>query len=287
MIKKEQKSEAKDLTVIKKVSTEWETTSGNKVDSVHPPFESIQLSHNRGKACPLKRISKNTYGETAKVEHIGHLVEQQNYANISLRSLGQQTDRIETILMEGYKTGRPEVKINIPSNSQSSSSQSVSPMFVPTIDPNIKLGKQKAFGPAISEELVSELALKLNNLKVNKNINEISDNEKYDMVNKIFKPSTLTSTTRNYYPRPTYADLQFEEMPQIQNMTYYNGKEIVEWNLDGFTKYQIFTLCHQMIMYANACIANGNKEKYISDLPPLFAEKVRNSLRKEGGESIN
>jgi hypothetical protein len=171
MIKKEQKSEAEDLTVIKKVSTEWETASGNKVDSVHPPFESIQLSHNGGKACPLKSISKNTYGETAKVEHIGHLVEQQNYANISLRSLGQQTNRIETILMEGYKTGRPEVKINIPSNSQSSSSQSVSPMFVPTIDPNIKLGKQKAFGPAITEELVNELALKLNNLKVNKNIN--------------------------------------------------------------------------------------------------------------------
>ncbi|BAH94377.1 Os08g0506200 [Oryza sativa Japonica Group] len=110
MIKKEQKSEAEDLTVIKKVSTEWETASGNKVDSVHPPFESVQLSHNGGKACPLKSISKNTYGETAKVEHIGHLVEQQNYANISLRSLGQQTNRIETILMEGYKTGRPELR---------------------------------------------------------------------------------------------------------------------------------------------------------------------------------
>uniref|UniRef100_I1Q393 CCHC-type domain-containing protein n=1 Tax=Oryza glaberrima TaxID=4538 RepID=I1Q393_ORYGL len=86
------------------------------------------------------------------------------------------------------------------------------------------------------------------------------------MVNKIFKPSTLTSTTRNYYPRPTYADLQFEEMPQIQNMTYYNGKEIVEWNLDGFTEYQIFTLCHQMIMYANACIANGNKEREAANM---------------------
>jgi predicted transcriptional regulator len=29
------------------------------------------------------------------------------------------------------------------------------------------------------------------------------------------------------------------------------------------------------------------KEKYISDLPPLFAEKVRNSLRKEGEWNIN
>jgi len=29
----------------------------------------------------------------------------------------------------------------------------------------------------------------------------------------------------------------------------------------GFLEYQIFTMCHQMIMYANACIANENKEK--------------------------
>jgi len=29
----------------------------------------------------------------------------------------------------------------------------------------------------------------------------------------------------------------------------------------GFLEYQIFTMCHQMIMYVNACIANENKEK--------------------------
>jgi hypothetical protein len=44
-------------------------------------------------------------------------------------------------------------------------------------------------------------------------------------------------------------------------MTCFNGKKIVEWNLDGFVEYQIFTICHQMIMNANTCIANGNKEK--------------------------
>jgi hypothetical protein len=50
-------------------------------------------------------------------------------------------------------------------------------------------------------------------------------------------------------------------MPHIANMPCFNGKEIIEWNLDGFVEYQIFTMCHQMVMYANACIANGNKEK--------------------------
>ena len=115
----------------------------------------------------------------------------------------------------------------------------------------------------VSEELISDLSNKLGNLKVNRNINQITDGEGEDVINKIisFKTTTQTSMTRNYYPRPTYADLQFEELPHIANMTRFNGKEIVEWNLDGFVEYQIFTMCHQMIMYANACIANGNKEK--------------------------
>jgi hypothetical protein len=49
-------------------------------------------------------------------------------------------------------------------------------------------------------------------------------------------------------------------------MTCFNSKEIVEWNLDGFVKYQIFTICHQMIMYANACITNENKEKEVAHM---------------------
>ena len=261
-----------DLSVIKKVSKDWNTISGKQVESVHPPFESIQMEVNaKGdstKACPLKNISKTTYGEPIKVEHIGHLVEQQNFANISLNTIGQQTDRIETILMEGSRPSNSEVKVNLPSSSQSDlpSTRIVAPPFIShMMSPGIKLGKQKAIGPSVSEDLINELANKLGSLKVNKNINQITDKEN-DMVNKIFKTSTQTSRTRNYYPRPTYADLQFEELPQISNMKYFNGKEIIEWNLDGLTEYQIFTLCHQMIMYANACIANGNKEKEAAQL---------------------
>jgi hypothetical protein len=64
---------------------------------------------------------------------------------------------------------------------------------------------------------------------------------------KSFKTTTQTSMMRNYYSRPTYTDLQFEELPHIANMTCFNGKEIVEWNLNGFVEYQIFTICHQML----------------------------------------
>ena len=118
-------------------------------------------------------------------------------------------------------------------------------------------------GSSVFEELISELSNKLGNLKVNRNINQITDGEDEDVINKIktFKTTTQTTMMRNYYPMPTYANLQFEELPHIANMTCFDGKEIVEWNLNGFVEHQILTMCHQIIMYANACIANGNKEK--------------------------
>ena len=41
-------------------------------------------------------------------------MEQQNFANISLNTIGQQTDRIETILMEGSRPSNSDVKVNLP-----------------------------------------------------------------------------------------------------------------------------------------------------------------------------
>ena len=167
---------------------------------------------------------------------------------------------------DGTKPNKSEVKVNFPSSSQSdtSNTQLVVPPFVPhMVSSNIKLGKQNAMGSSVFEELISELSNKLGNLKVNRNINQITDGEDEDVINKIktFKTTTQTTMMRNYYPMPTYANLQFEELPHIANMTCFDGKEIVEWNLNGFVEHQILTMCHQIIMYANACIANGNKEK--------------------------
>jgi hypothetical protein len=282
---KEIQSDDDKIAMIKRVSKDWKTTSGKQVEYIHPPFEPIQLEVNtKGesvKACPLKNISRTTYSEPLKVEHIGHLVEQQNFSNISLHVIGQQTDRIEAILMDGANPNKSEVKVNIPSSSQSDlpNTQIVVPPFVPQMAySKIKLGKQKPMGSSISKDLISELSNKLGSLKVNKNVNQITEEEREDVISKIrsFKTTTQIAMTRNYYPRPTYADLQFEELPHIANMACFNGKEIVEWNLDGFVEYQIFTMCHQMIMYANAYIANGNKEKEAAQIIIIgFSRQLR------------
>ena len=61
--------------------------------------------------------------------------------------------------------------------------------------------------------------------------------------------------TKNYYQRPTPATVLFEE--QVQSVLSYNGKSIYEWNLDGFTEYQIIILLHNMLMYATICRTNN------------------------------
>jgi hypothetical protein len=152
----EHESDDDKITMIKKVSKDWRTMSGKQIESIHPLFEPIQLEANtKGesiKACPLKNISKATYAEPVKVKHIGHLVEQQNFSNISLHALGQQTERIEAILMDGTKPNKSEVKVNLPSTSHSDipNTQIVIPPFIPQIvSSNFKLGKQKGMGSSV------------------------------------------------------------------------------------------------------------------------------------------
>ncbi|KAL6345588.1 hypothetical protein AAG906_017318 [Vitis piasezkii] len=53
--------------------------------------------------------------------------------------------------------------------------------------------------------------------------------------------------TRNYYPRPTFPDMQFEERNQYTQASYTSGT-IYEWNIDGMTEYNILTKLQEMTM---------------------------------------
>ena len=46
--------------------------------------------------------------------------------------------------------------------------------------------------------------------------------------------------TRNYHPRPTFLDMQYEERNQYTQASSTSGI-IYEWNIDGMTEYNIFT----------------------------------------------
>lgn len=45
-----------------------------------------------------------------------------------------------------------------------------------------------------------------------------------------------SSETRNYYPRPTPPDIQYEERSKFHT-SKYNGSSLINWNIDGKRKY--------------------------------------------------
>ena len=60
--------------------------------------------------------------------------------------------------------------------------------------------------------------------------------------------------------RPTPQDILLEEQEYIVSNSF-SGTEIYEWNIDGFTDRQIYTLAHRILMYSTICKANKNSEK--------------------------
>ncbi|KAG5605752.1 hypothetical protein H5410_027244 [Solanum commersonii] len=87
-----------------------------------------------------------------------------------------------------------------------------------------------------------------------------------------------------YYPRPTPQDVLLEEHEHIITNSY-NGKEIYEWNIDGYTDRQIYTTVHRMLMYSTICKTNKNSDKTIADM--ITAEqrdRVLLAVKKEGDQ---
>ena len=80
---------------------------------------------------------------------------------------------------------------------------------------------------------------------------DISSEEEADELIKMFKePHNQTVLkninnlealrTRNYYLKPTFLDMQFEERNQYTQASYTSGP-IYEWNIDGMTEYNILS----------------------------------------------
>jgi len=62
--------------------------------------------------------------------------------------------------------------------------------------------------------------------------------------------ATHTSTTCNWYPKPTPPDIQFEERELWISVTYTTGA-LYEWNVDNLSEYEILNVLHEMMMVTN------------------------------------
>ncbi|KAL4581677.1 hypothetical protein LXL04_006204 [Taraxacum kok-saghyz] len=66
-----------------------------------------------------------------------------------------------------------------------------------------------------------------------------------------------------YYPRPSPQDVLHEEQEYEINNSY-SGKNVYEWNLDGYSERQIYNMVHRMLMYTTIAKNAGNNEKQIA-----------------------
>lgn len=74
------------------------------------------------------------------------------------------------------------------------------------------------------------------------------------------------STTRNWYPRPTPRDIQFEER-ELRIRATYTLDALYEWNINGLSEYEILNVLHEMLMvvniYKSACKADHQVANYL------------------------
>jgi hypothetical protein len=75
-------------------------------------------------------------------------------------------------------------------------------------------------------------------------------------LNRIHKPKfPPTSLTKNWYPRPTPPNIQFEER-NFQSQFAISADKLYEWNIDGLSEQQILDKLTHMTMVSNSYATN-------------------------------
>ena len=257
--------------------TQWIKEDKSKISSSHPPIETILI--------PVKNtvIMASPFKVSDGKNDEKKLIEQSNFTNQYLASLGKQLDKIEDkikdpnikqyldpeiIRQEEYCEEKP--LINLPSKRENLSLPNNDHNLVETLD---KLFKKLEI-PETSNKTLGVLGFyESSNESDNSTINEIEN-----QFNKLsFNQPNPTSQTKNWYPRPTPPDLQFEER-NLDNQFSVSANKIYEWNIDGLSEQEILNKLNHMSMVANSYITTF-KQLNQSEIVEILASGFTGTLR--------
>ncbi|GAV91778.1 hypothetical protein CFOL_v3_35165, partial [Cephalotus follicularis] len=127
-IYKNQQENKKHFTEIQKIfmnqktTTTWLTSDNKIIESIHPPSEKIQINvqNNQIQAAPFKLQNETSSNQTT--QKTNKIIEQNNYSNRYLQTLGTQLSRIENIIQDKKLHSKEETK---------NQDQKIKPLFTP------------------------------------------------------------------------------------------------------------------------------------------------------------
>jgi hypothetical protein len=279
------------IQTINRTTQNWLKVENKEV--IHeefPPYESIIINHRNHQliASPIKNASL-----IDEIKNFEKITEQNNYSNTYLKVIGAKLDRIENKIDPIKPTTKlniekplftpheipPKLRFsfkkdntdlleeiskrlqNLDMTNIASSSQNNQIKRVNTID------KIKQESPKI-DEYIENLQNQFKDLNINRIANERDFHGK-PLRSRIARtrypyPGNV-SITRNFYPRPTPPDLQFEERELTVRNTY-NAESLYEWNIDGMSQYEILNELHEMLMVSNIYKGNNKTDHQIANI---------------------
>ncbi|MCQ7416390.1 hypothetical protein NP118_23585, partial [Salmonella enterica] len=114
----------------------------------------------------------------------------------------------------------------------------------------------------LNDYVIDQIIQKTRNLSL--------EEEAIKQPNEVLKIGTRSKASkqalmRNWYPQPSFPDVQFEEKTQM-TQAVYDGLAIHEWNIDGISDYLILNVLNEMFIASNAYRQRGKKDHEIAQL---------------------
>ncbi|KAH9718016.1 hypothetical protein KPL71_022055 [Citrus sinensis] len=263
--------ESNPITIKKKVP-EWKLLDSDRtIESEHPPLRSVTVDHGelpvQIRASPYK-IPKPNDSEA----NLSSIIQQNNFCNTNLNTIGKQLTRIETQIHKSTITV-PSIS-PIPTKSDSDKKLK-EPIFKPfqfsKTSQKLVLESKSDFAKAIREQLDRIEAASSSSNKVqiapdtpqSSKIGVLEQDKMSDQMSitssdiEAFKEEPIPKANKIHWELalPTVRsppDLTIDNRPSALNQSRYNASSVYEWNLDGMSEYNILGLLQQMTMAANA-----------------------------------
>ncbi|KAK9739978.1 hypothetical protein RND81_03G001700 [Saponaria officinalis] len=242
--------------------------------SIHPPPKPFKFSQGETEveAHPYKVGRAHQTSDPVVVNDIIKIYQQNNYSNQILQTIASQVDHVST------KLDATKTKIGEPSKTiiQSPFNTKSQPHFKPQNLPySITSKLAKEAGGSSSSSSSTDLLQKISsNDEISQIKAQFDDDQEVNRIKN--RRSWQNVSTRNYYPRPSPPDMQYEERSKFTAHTF-SPNVIHEWNIDGKSEYEIMNTLQEMGMARAAYKLRENNEQVVfSVLIAGFTGQLKN-----------